>query len=181
MWWNHGGRIKPLIELKLRWLSLASLFEQGHQFFLNGLVPGGDMPLTENVVAAVAVGNKAAGFAHHDEPGCHVPRLEVAFPIAVKPSSCDPGKIERRCTEAAQAGDLFLHRAGLFPCKLDVPTTAMRQPACDDRVSKTLSASDPDALLVKECAFASLGNEHFLIRWIVDQARHHGSFTLKRD
>ena len=40
---------------------------------------------------------------------------------------------------------------------------------------------DPDALVVEECAFALLGNEHFLVRRIVDQAGHHCAFALERD
>ncbi len=63
----------------------------------------------------------------------------------------------------------------------DVSMTMVRQPARDDRVGKTLSAGDPDALLVKERTFAPFGNEHFLVRRIVDQTRYHGFFALECD
>ena len=59
--------------------------------------------------------------------------------------------------------------------------TMVREPASNDCIGKTLSGTNPDTLLVKECTFAPLGNEHFFVRRIVDQTRHHGCFTLKRD
>ena len=63
----------------------------------------------------------------------------------------------------------------------DVAMAVVRQPARDDRVGKPLSAGDADALLVEERALAPLGNEHFLVRGIVDQAGDHGAFALERD
>ena len=53
------------------------------------------------------------------------------------------------------------------------------QPASDYCISKPLAACYPDALLVKERTFPALGNEHFLICGIVDQARDNGVFALE--
>ena len=53
--------------------------------------------------------------------------------------------------------------------------------ARNDRLSKPLSRGNANALIVEERAFALLGNEHLLVRRIVDQAGDHGAFALERN
>src|SRR5215468_240151 len=159
--------------------SLGGLFEDCHQFFLNGLVAGNDMPLVENVIAAFTIGHEAAGLTYHDQPRRHVPRLKIALPIAVEPPRRDPGEIERCRAEAAQTGNLFLHGPCFLPGQSDVATAVMRHAAGDDSVCQALSGRDPDALLIEECAFAPLSNKHLLVCRIVNQASHHRAFTLE--
>ena len=73
-------------------------------------LPATISPLGEHGVAAVEVGDEAAGLAHQQDAGRDVPRREVALPIAVEPAGRDQGEIERRRAEAAQPGDLVLDR-----------------------------------------------------------------------
>ena len=55
------------IEFKLRSAStLAGRFQHAQQLFMDGLVAGDDMALGEHVVAAVAIGDEAAGLAHQN-------------------------------------------------------------------------------------------------------------------
>ena len=37
-------------------------------------------------VAALDAADDAAGFTHHDQPGCDVPRLEIALPVSIEAS-----------------------------------------------------------------------------------------------
>ena len=57
----------------------------------------------------------------------------------------------------------------------------MRQPTGDHCIGKTLSRGNPDTLLIEERAFAALGNEHLLVRRVVDQPCHHRGFALERN
>lgn len=119
-------RIKPLIELKLRKLAFASPFKHSDQLLVDDFIPSNDVTFLENVVAAVTIGNEAAGFAYHDQSRRQVPRFEVSFPTTVDPSSRDPGEIKGGCAETAQASNVLLHRAHFFPRKSDIPVAMMR-------------------------------------------------------
>src|ERR1035437_1496473 len=57
----------------------------------------------------------------------------------------------------------------------------MRQAAGDHGVGEALAAGDADALLVHERTLALLGDEHLVVRRIVDQAGDHGSLALERE
>ena len=76
-------------------------------------LPAAMSPLVENVVAAVEIGHKAAGFAHQKDARGHVPRRQIALPIGVEPAGGDIGEIERGGAEAAQPGEMLL-RGGDF-------------------------------------------------------------------
>ena len=165
----------------MRLQALAGRFKHAQHLFLDGLVAGDDVALGEHVVAAVAIGDEAAGLAHQDEPGRDVPGLDIALPIAVEPAGGDPGEIERGGAEAAQAGDLLLHGAGFLARQREVAAADMRQAAGDHGVGKPLAAGDADALLVQEGALAALGDEHLVVGRIVDQAGDHRALALERD
>src|SRR5512143_1004147 len=105
--------IKLPIELKLRCLRWAGCLQQGEQPFMDRLVGGENVTLAEYFFAAIAVCDEPAGLAHHDQSGRRIPGVQASLPIAVDPSSRDPGEIERRGTKASQARHVFLHDADL--------------------------------------------------------------------
>src|SRR5260221_14412380 len=55
----------------------------------------------------------------------------------------------------------------------------VRQAASNDRIGKPLSSGNPNALFVKERAFAAFGDEHFLVRGIVNKPGHDSVFALE--
>jgi hypothetical protein len=70
------------------------------------VVGGEDLAGGEAGIAAAIVGDEAARLAHQDDARGDVPELEVLFPKSVEAAGRDPGEIERRRAEAADAGDL---------------------------------------------------------------------------
>src|SRR5262249_1732122 len=83
--------------------------EQPEQLMVHRVVPGNDRARAEHRVTAGEVAHKSTGFAHKQDPGCHVPGREIAFPIAVDAAGRDPGQIERRRTKAAKSRHLVLN------------------------------------------------------------------------
>ena len=144
-------------------------------------LPATMSPVANMVVAAVEIGDEAAGLAHQEEAGGDVPRREVALPIGVEAAGRDPGEIERRRAEAAQARDLRLHRGNLLAEQREVAAAEMRQPAGDDRVGEPLPRRDPQAPVVEEGALAALGGEQLVVDRIVDQAGDDRAVALERD
>src|SRR5574342_1160991 len=59
--------------------------------------------------------------------------------------------------------------------------TVVSQPASDDGIRQTLPRRNADTLLVEKCALAFLGDEHFVVCGIVDQAGHDGAIALERN
>ena len=59
----------------------------------------------EAAVGAAVIGDEAARFLDQQHAGGRVPDVEVVFPEAVEPAGGDPGEIERRRAEAADAGN----------------------------------------------------------------------------
>src|SRR5690349_18605554 len=52
------------------------------------------------------VGGKPAGLTHQQNAGGQIPALQPQLPISVVAAGSDPGEVERRRTEPADAGDL---------------------------------------------------------------------------
>ena len=96
-------------------------------------LPATISPVSEHGVVAFAIGDEAAGLAHQQDAGRHVPRRQVALPVDVEPSGGDPGEVERRGAEAAQAGDLLLDQRELAEELREVAAAEMRQAAGDNR------------------------------------------------
>src|ERR1022692_5318654 len=57
----------------------------------------------------------------------------------------------------------------------------MRQSAGDHGVGEALAAGDADALLIHERTVAAFGDEHLVVRRIVDQAGDNRVFAFERD
>src|SRR5437879_4707621 len=72
------------------------------ELVVNRSVAGDDVALGQHCVVTVEIADEAAGLAHHQDTGRHVPGGEVALPIAVDPPGGDPGKIERGGAEPPQ-------------------------------------------------------------------------------
>ena len=92
-------------------------------------------------VAAVEVGDEAAGLAHQDHAGRDVPGREAALPVAVEPAGRDAGEIERGRAEPAQARDLVLDGAELAQAQLQIAAAEMRQAAGDHASARRLRAA----------------------------------------
>src|SRR3569623_3002290 len=99
---------------------LAQRRENFHQFALDGLVAADDIAGRKRGVAALDAANGAARFAHHDDAGREIPRLEVTFPIAVEAARGDARHVERSRADAAQARDTRLQYGHLTARQLMV-------------------------------------------------------------
>src|ERR1700733_2549501 len=161
---------------------LTCRLEQAQQFAVHGVVAGGDLPLGQDGVFAVAVADEAAGFAHQNYPGGDIPRRQVALPIGIEPAGGDPGEIEGRRAVTAQTGETLLRGCDLVARQRQIAAAAvMRQAAGDNRVGQVLARRDPDALVVEIRALAALGDEQLLIGRIVGQAGDDDAVALERD
>src|ERR1700675_168460 len=101
-------------------LSLPQPLDDLHQFAVDELVAADHVAGLERVAFAIDATDGAAGFADHDLAGCHVPGLQVAFPIAVEAAGGDEGHVEGGGAEAAEAGDLALQGGHLLERQLVV-------------------------------------------------------------
>src|SRR5581483_4917642 len=90
--------------------SIPDRLQRGDQLAMDVLVAGDDVTGTENVVAAFEIADEAAGLAHQDHAGGHVPDPEVALPKSIEATGGDPGEIEGSSPEAAEAGYPRLQR-----------------------------------------------------------------------
>ena len=171
-------------ELKLRsWRgqALPASLQHAQQLAVHGLVAGDDVAAGEHGVAAVEIGDEAAGLAHQDDAGRHVPGREAALPVGVEAAGRDPGEIERGRAEAAQARDLVLHGGRSRGGRARDRRGRVRQPAGDDRVGEPLARGDAQAPVVEEGALAALGGEQLVVGRIVDQAGDDRALALERD
>ena len=148
---------------------------------MHGVVAGGDLPLGQDGVFAVAIADEAAGFAHQNHPGGEIPRRQIALPIGVEPAGGDPGEIERRRAITAQSGEVLLRGGNLVARQRQIAAAVMRHAAGDHGVGEALARRDPDALVVEERALAALGDEQLLVGRIVGQAGDDGAVALERD
>src|SRR5439155_2336398 len=60
----------------------------------------------ERAIAAAIIGDEPPGLADQQHARGRVPQVEGVFPIAVHPPRRDPGEVECRRAEAADAGDV---------------------------------------------------------------------------
>ncbi len=116
-----------------------------HQLPVHVLIPAQHVPGLQRVVLALDVRNGPAGFAHHDLPGGDVPGLQVAFPVAVEAAGGDEGEVEGGGAEAAEAGDLVLHRGHFLQRQLMIAAADMRQAAGDHAFIEPSAAGDARA------------------------------------
>src|SRR5262245_34275316 len=119
---------------------------------MNAFIAGDDVALGEHRLAAVEIGDEAAGLANEYETCRHVPRRKIALPESVEPSRRDIGEIESRRAEAPQAGNLVLNGQHFSPVKIQVTASVMRQPAGDHSFVHTRSRGDAQTLVVEESA-----------------------------
>ena len=85
---------------------LPQRLENLHQFAVHEFIAADHVAGLERVARAVDAADDAAGFAHHDLAGRHVPGLQIALPIAVEAAGGDEGHVERGGAEPAEARDL---------------------------------------------------------------------------
>ena len=113
--------------------------------------------------------------------GRHVPRLQIALPIAVEAAGGDKGHVERGRAEPAKPGDPVLD-FGHFPARqIVIAASDMRQAAGDHAFIELAAAGDAQPLLVEEGALAALGDVELVIGGIVDHARDDRAFALQAD
>src|SRR5882757_678579 len=152
-----------------------------HQFGVNEFIAADQVAGLERIVVAFDATDGAAGFAHDDLSGRHIPRRQVALPIAVEAARRDESHIERGRAEPAQAGHLVLDFGHLLARQVVVAAPDMRQSAGDHAVAEVTPAGDAQALIVEEGALAALGDVEVVIGRIIDQAGNHGALALQAD
>ncbi len=106
---------------------------------MHGVISRQNLPMAENVVAAVEVGYETAGFAHHDDSRRRVPGRKIALPISVESPGRNPGEVEGGGPEAAQPRDLLLDGGEFLAKERQIAPAEMRQPAGDHRVGEPLA------------------------------------------
>src|ERR1700743_1662288 len=126
----HRARIRAT-----RWLmratnyagSLSQRPDDLHQLGMNIFVAAYHIAGLQRIALAVDAAYDAAGFAHQDGAGRHVPGLQIALPIPVEASRGDERHVERGGAEPAQAGDPVLDFGHLAARQLVVAAADMRQ------------------------------------------------------
>ncbi len=157
------------------------LFKEAEKLAVHGLVAGGDMAVGKNGVAAVEIADKTAGLADQQHAGRQVPGRQITLPECVKAAGGDPGQIERRGAEAAQARIVLLRGGDFITAEHQIAAAIMRQPAGDDRVGEALPSGDADPPVVEESALAALGDEQVVVGGVVGQRRDNRGIAFKRD
>src|SRR5205814_7272187 len=161
--------------------AFVSGLDGAQELAVDRLVAGDDVALGQHGVVAVEIADEAAGLAHHQDTGRHVPGGEVAFPIAVEPASGDPGKVEGCGAEPAQSRDLLLDRRKLVAELREPAAAVMRQPTGDHRVGEVPPCGDAQPPIVEERTLAALAGIKLVGRRIVDHARDDRAFALEPD
>src|SRR5215469_2016926 len=148
---------------------------------MHGFVAGDNIAFLQNGIAAVDVADKAAGLAHQERARRKIPGREIAFPIGVEPPCRDPSEIKRRRAVAAQPREGALRGCDFVAGEPEIATPEMRQATGDDSVGEPLPRGDADALVVQKRTLAALGDEHVVIRRIVDETSDDRAVALKRN
>src|SRR5262245_3361693 len=141
--------------------------DQAQQLAMNSLITDDNMAFAEHVLAAVEIGGKAAGLAHHENAGRHVPGRDVALPKTVEPAGGDPGEIEGGGAETTQARDLVLNRGKFLPEQRQIAAAMVRQPARYHGIDQPSPRCHAQALVVEESALAALGGEQLFVGRVV--------------
>src|SRR5262245_1211039 len=160
---------------------LAGLPDHAQEVALDRLVAGEDAAGREHGIAAVEIGDEAAGLAHQGDAGRHVPGREAALPIGIETAGRDPGEVERCGAEPAQTGDPLLHRVVLVAVEHDIAAARMRQGTGDHCVGEPLASRHPQPLVVEERALAALGGKKLVADRIVDDAGNDRALALECD
>ena len=146
-------------------------------------LPATTSPLASIVIAAVEVGDKAAGLAHQDDARRHIPGLKVALPVAVEPAGGDPGEVERGGAELRRRPATF----GCIARELSrgsarrSPRPRCGRPQAINASPRLRRAATRMRLVVEERALAFLGDEQLVGDRIVDEAGDDDAFALERD
>src|SRR6266481_6107967 len=176
------ARVKPAHDGFVRSTKPTSQrFQNLHQLGMHVFIAADHAAGLERVVVARDAAEDAAGLANDDLPCSQVPRLQVAFPIAVEAAGGDESHVERGRAEPAQARYSRLNFAQLGARQFEVAASDMRQAARDHAFAKVAPAGDPQPLIVEEGALATLGDIEVVIGRIVDQAGDHGALALQAD
>src|SRR5260370_38834026 len=123
-----------------------------HQLGMDEFIAADHVAGLERVVVALNAADDAAGFAHDDLSGRHVPWLQVAFPIAVEAARRDESHIERGRAEPAQTPYPGLNFGQFGARQCEVAAAYMRQAARDHAFVELAPAGDAQPLIVEEGA-----------------------------
>src|SRR5262249_491910 len=164
------------------WLSSCTgSLQRPQQIAVDRLVARDDVAGAVWRVTAVEIGDIASGLTHQHGACRHVPRRNVAFPIAVDASGRDPGKVESRGAKPAQPRDLVLHGGNLPETERDIAPAVVPQTPPDDASEKPPSRRDPQPFFVEESALAALGDEQVIVGRIVDDAGDNRALAFERN
>ena len=100
--------------------------------------------------AAVGVGDPAAGLGDQQQARGDVPGVEVALPVAVEAAGGDPGEVQRRGAEAADAGHPLADLVQLLQEGRVLAVAQERDAGGQHRLVHPRARGDPQALVVEE-------------------------------
>ena len=124
----------------------------------------------DHPVLAAIVGDEAARFLDQEDPGRNVPDVEIVFPEAVEPTRRDPGEVEARGAQAADARHFGCDRAEDPAPVRDIAATEMRNAGPDQRLVEIAPRRHAQAAVVKPRAPALFGPEALVGQRLIDQA-----------
>ena len=138
-----------------------------------------DGPRLQRILAAIRVGDHAAGLGDHQKARGDVPLAQAALPVAVEAAGGDIGQVQGRRAEPANARNLLRHLMQ-FLQEGRVSRPAHERNACrQHRLAQVPPGSDAQALVVDEAALALLGPEQLVGDGIVGDAGDDLAFALQ--
>src|ERR1700675_3589208 len=161
--------------------SLPQWLEYLQQLAMHEFIAADQMPGLQRVVIAGHARDHAACFADHDLAGCHVPGLQIAFPVAVEAAGGDEGHVEGGGAEAAEACNLVLEGGHLLARQFMIAAADMGQTAGDHAFVELAASGDAQPLIIEERALAALGDVELVIGGIVDHTGDDGALALQAD
>src|SRR5271154_6990346 len=145
-------------------------------------VAAADRAGLEVVRLAVSAGDEAASLANQKRAGGEIPGIEAPLPESVEAAGGDIGEIERGATRPAHIDDPLHHRRELGQeSRMLRHFSEMGDPAAEERLRQFAAPRHPEAAIAAERPLPSLGHEHVVVGWIVDDAGDDLPLALERD
>ncbi len=125
-------------------------------------------------LATGEIGAGAAGFAHQQASGSHVPGLQAELEVAIHAAAGDIGQVQRSRAGTPDVGDLQFRVKQIAQHRylgLQVASLPPMHAGGDQRTFQVAAVGNPDAALIEEGAAATDGGEQFASQRIVDHAK----------
>src|SRR5204862_1100229 len=123
----------------------------------------------------------AAGFLEDDRASCDIPRLQILFPEAVHPSSCNVADIEGRGSQTANGSRLADEVAEEADNLRNPFVNVVRKSGDQHGLDERRGLRDMNRPPVQKRSAAPLPDEQLLARRIVNRANLSATVDLERE